>query len=263
MKRLTLIGSLFFAIALCGIGIEHFIYKDFMIGRAPAWPGGVSGKIGWAYLTGAIFIIIGILVIARRKARLPLVLGGVLIFLWAFIRQIPVLVSSSLLSGDWTSAGKALTFFGGCLVMASTFPRIPGDHRSTLITIVNREDELILTGRIALGVFMIISGIQHFMYIPFVASLIPGWFPGNAIFYTKLAGILLIAGGLGLFISPTAKWAAFLTGVMIFLWFWIVHLPRVSVSVSDNIAVFEALGVSGIAFAIAGSLSERNNQSEN
>ena len=46
--------------------------------------------------------------------------------------------------------------------------------------------------------------------------------------------------------------AALLTGVMVFLWVWIVHVPRIFVSKSDNIAVFEALAVAGVAFVLAG-----------
>lgn len=37
---------------------------------------------------------------------------------------------------------------------------------------------------------------------------------------------------------------------------WIVHIPRVTVGMSDQIAVFEALAVSGIAFLLSGQLAE-------
>jgi len=96
------------------------------------------------------------------------------------------------------------------------------------------------------------------MFLQFVATLIPASFPGDPVFWSKLAGVALFAGGVGLFISLTARWAALLSGLMIFLWFWIVHVPRISVSMTDNIAVFEALAFSGIAFVIAGCLHESN-----
>jgi hypothetical protein len=38
---------------------------------------------------------------------------------------------------------------------------------------------------------------------------------------------------------------------MIFSWFWIVFNTASNVSVSDTIAVFEALAFSGIAFIVA------------
>lgn len=257
MEKLILIGRLFFAVGLCGIGVEHFIYQDFLVGRAPAWPEEVPGKIGWAYVTGIIFIAIALMVILKKNARLALVLGGILVFLWALIRHVPVVISAPFLSGEWTSAGKALTFIGGMLSVASTFPKTELSG-SFLSSFVNRQNQFVFTGCICLGIFMIICGIQHFMFLQFVATLIPAWFPGDPVFWTKLAGVALIAGGIGLFIPFTARWAALLSGLMIFLWFWIVHIPRISVSMSDNIAVFEALAFSGVGFVIAGSLYETN-----
>ncbi len=43
---------------------------------------------------------------------------------------------------------------------------------------------------------------------------------------------------------------------MVFSWFWIVHIPRVTVGMSDQIAVFEALAVSGLAFLLSEPLTE-------
>jgi hypothetical protein len=120
---------------------------------------------------------------------------------------------------------------------------------------VNLQNEFVIAARICMGIFLIICGVQHFMFLQFVATLIPTWFPGDAMLWSKLAGVALIAFGIGLFIPQTARWAALLTGIMIFLWVWIVHVPRIGVSVSDNVAVFEALAFSGIGFVMAGYLS--------
>ena len=64
----------------------------------------------------------------------------------------------------------------------------------------------------------------------------------SEVFWAYFAGVALIAGGIGLFVPVTARIAAALSGLMVFSWFWIVHLPRTFVSISDGIAIFEALG---------------------
>jgi hypothetical protein len=99
----------------------------------------------------------------------------------------------------------------------------------------------------------VISGIQHFIYTNFAASLVPAWIPGDARAWTYFTGVALIAGGTGLNIPVTSRLAALLSGLMVFSWFWIVHVPRTSVSVSDGIALFEALAVAGIALLLSGS----------
>ena len=139
---------------------------------------------------------------------------------------------------------------GGALAIAADFQKIPVSGRSFVSRFINGEREFIVAARICLGIFLMMTGIQHFMFTGFVASLIPTWFPGNPVWWTCFAGVTLIAGGAGLFIARTATLAATLSGLMIFSWFWIVHIPRINVSVSDNIAIFEALAFSGVAFTV-------------
>jgi len=121
--------------------------------------------------------------------------------------------------------------------------------------------------RVCLGAFLISSGIQHFLFVPFVATLVPAWIPGPR-FWTYFAGVALIAGGAGLILPWTARLAGSLSGLMIFLWFVMLHIPR-ALAASDAAsrrnewtAVFEALAMSGIAFVLAASLSRRESEVE-
>ena len=252
MDRLIPVGRIFFAIALIALGVEHFIFSDFITGRAPAWPPSIPGGMIWAYVTGITFIATGAAILFGTKARSAAVLAAALIAAWALLRHIPVVAADSLFSGAWTSAGKALTFTGGALAVAGTFPKVSSARTTALVNMVNLEGEFMVLGRVCLGLFLVLTGVQHFLFTQFVASLIPAWFPGDAVFWTYFAGVALIAGGIGLFIPPTVRLAALLSGLMVFSWFWIVHVPRTFLTVSDGIAVFEALGVSGIALVLAG-----------
>lgn len=256
MTKLLQPGRYLFAIGVAGIGMEHFIYGDFMLGRAPAWPEAWPGKILWAYLTGIVFIISALTIFIDKKVRTAMAVTASLLLAWALIRHIPVVAADMLLGGAWTAAGKALVFIGGALAIASGFQRING--RGLIANLFNRDKEFIVFARVCLGIFMVICGIQHFMFIQFVATLMPTWFPGDPVFWSYVGGILLIAGGVGLFIPRTAPMAAMLSGVMIFSWVWIIHMPRIMLSISDNVAVFEALAFSGIAFVITQYPSSNN-----
>jgi uncharacterized membrane protein len=252
MPRLVPIGRLLFALALLGLGAEHFLFATFVTGRPPEWPGSVAGEWLWAYLSGAVVILAGIAILTGWKARKVAMLAGALIFLWAVLRHIPVVATDAPLTSSWTRAGKALMLFAGALAMAGTFPPQPERSATAFGKFLNLSDEFIVLGRVCVGSFLLITGIQHFMYTEFVASLIPAWFPGDAVFWTRFAGVALIAGGAGQLYPRTAPLAALLSGAMVFSWVWIVHLPRTFASVSDGIAIFEALAVSGLAFVLAG-----------
>jgi hypothetical protein len=94
------------------------------------------------------------------------------------------------------------------------------------------------------------------LFVPFVMTLVPAWV-GAARFWTYFAGVALIAGGLGLIVPWTARRAGALSGLMIFLWFVMLHVPRALAAAdaasrrNEWTAVFEALAMSGIALVLA------------
>ena len=251
------VGRWFFGLALLGLGAEHFVFREFVTGRAPAWPDGIPGELVWVYGSGVVVMLVGAAVLARRWGRPAALALGVLVFGWALLRHLPIVATDSLLGGSWTRAGKALTIFGGSFAIAATFPPVQGATTGGWRRFANATDAFVRLGRYCLASFLIVAGMQHFKYLAFVATLIPAWFPGNAILWSQFAGVALISCGVALIFARTAALAGLLAGLMIFSWFWIVHLPRVRTSVSDGIAIFEALMFSGIALVVAGAVAER------
>lgn len=261
MTRILTFGRVCFGLGMVGLGLTHFAFRQFTTGRAPAWPASVPGGVAWAYVTGLVVIAIGVAIVFRWRPRSAAIVGVVMIAGWALLRHIPVLFQTPFLAGSWTQAGKALALIGGLSCIAAVSPTEWTLRRSRLSSIVNGTDSLITVARVCLGIFFLITGTQHFIHTPFVASLIPTWFPGDAVRWTYFAGAALLAGGVGLLVRRSARIAGLLAGLMVFSWFWIIHLPRAMVSVSDGIAVYEALAVAGIAFTIAGALSESSRES--
>jgi len=247
---------LFFAIALLGFGVEHCVFQEFITGRAPGWPSGLAGKMLWADASGICVALTGVAIVARRWGRQATLCLGLVVFVWAVLRHLPIVAGDAFLGGSWTRAGKALTMVGGSFAMAGTFAPIPGESAGGWRRYANATEPFVRFGGICLGCFLIIAGLQHFKFTSLVVSLIPSWFPGDATWWARFAGVALIAGGVGLLFRRSAVLAGLMTGSMIFSWFWIVHLPRMFTSVSDGIAVFEALAFSGIALVVAGALSK-------
>ena len=62
-----------------------------------------------------------------------------------------------------------------------------------------------------------------------------------------------MAGGIGVVIPATARWAAGLAGLMILLWVLLLHVPRAFADLSktgEMGGAFEALALSGVAFML-------------
>ena len=219
----------------------------------------MPGRLAWAYISGAVLIIAGAAIISKKKVRWAGLLIGAMVFLWALLRHIPEVSANPSSGAALTGAGKALTMVGGALAVAGSTSRAEGPGSDTGSGVGGGNQALIFIGRFCLGVFMILCGIEHFVFAEFVAPLVPAWIPGH-MFWTYFSGVALVAGGVGLILTMTARIAALLSGLMIFLWFVVLHIPRAVAAGHDRnewTAVFEALAFSGIAFVLAGSMSKR------
>jgi len=153
------------------------------------------------------------------------------------------------------NAAKAFVFFGGALTVAASFFIEQGGTHSKVFS----NNVLITVGLICLSYFLIICGAAHFKFHEFVPILIPDYIPGH-VFWTYFAGVALLLGGTGLIFKPTRKWAAALSGLMILLWFILLHIPRAMATpnVYDEwMGVGESLSFSGILFVLAGSYSKQ------
>jgi hypothetical protein len=260
MERLAALGRVAFATSLAAFGIQQFIFGDFIPGRAPAWPDGVSGRLVWAYLSGMVLTATAASIFAseargtpafRKAAQLAAAVTGTMIFAWAFLRHIPIAAADPQLGSAWTQLGKAMMLSGGAFAIAGSLSE--PDEQAPWFLDRRLTSQ---TGRACLGIFMIVCGIQHFLWTPFVTTLVPAWIPG-ALFWTYFAGVALVAGGAGLIIPRTAALAGLLSGGMVFVWFLILHIPRAVNAPgpaelrNEWVAVFEALAVSGLAVVLA------------
>jgi uncharacterized membrane protein len=146
----------------------------------------------------------------------------------------------------WTNALKELTLSGGAFIIAG----------SVIETNASTSDKkFIRIGCIFFSITMVVFGYAHFLYPDFVSTLVPSWIPWPY-FWTYFAGIALIGSGLGIILKIRISQIATLTGIMIFIWLIILHIPRAiadpyGAKGNEVTSVFEALAFSGIALMIA------------
>jgi uncharacterized membrane protein len=253
MRNVSNIGRIFYGLAIAGIGLLTIYYRDFPYMLIPPKHSWVPGLVMLAYISGGMFILTGTSIVFEKKTRLVSLLLGIvllLIFCFCFIPYEFIASSNYMHLVDWENAEKELALAAGAFVIAGCFP---GKNESLL----NRfSGKLTYFGAVLFSITMISFGTLHFLYAKAVADYVPSWVP-NRLFWAYLAGAGLIGSGLAIILKIKPGIAATLLGTMIFIWFIILHIPRVIVSPvaylgSEVTSAFLALAYSGIAFVIAG-----------
>jgi uncharacterized membrane protein len=230
------IASIFIALALAVWGIMNFMIGDFIPGRAPSWPEGLPGRLAWAYASGVLLIFSAVsILLPNEKTRFTVICSGIIILAWAGVRNLVAILPALDYGYMLTNFGKSITVGSGLLLIAL-------DKKRSIYTFVC----------VCIGIFFLIGGIQHFIFVDFVKTLVPRWIPGD-VFWSYVAGIGLVAAGIALITGIQRKLAALIAAYMVFIWFLILHVPRgfgETASFNEWIAIFEALFVSAVLVVI-------------
>ena len=236
IDKLLNIGRSMFALGVTALGILCFTNKDFIIGRPPVWDFSYPINPTLAYVSGTAIIISGIAILIHKKGNLAAWLIAILILLLSVSRHILHFMD------DWLNTYKSIALFGSALIVAATY-NIHGKMSNWLIWM----------GTIMLSVFFIACGYSHFKFYDFVKEFIPAYLPMHG-FFAIFAAICLLAGGIGILIPATRKWAALLSGIMVGGWFLLLHIPRFLANTndaSDRMGVCESFAFAGIFFVLA------------
>jgi uncharacterized membrane protein len=233
MKHLAQIARIGVGVAVACSGLMQGVNAEF-VRLVPALPAWVPAPPVLAIASGAALMLIGGALIANWRTR-GAALALTVLLTMVLLARMPEILGNPGAGFVWTNPAKILAMIGGALVLAN-----PG--RGWL--------------RLAAGLlaaFLILAGVQHFVYAGFVDTLVPAWIPPGQRFWTYFSAIALLAGGLGLIWPPTTRLAGLLSGLMVFLWMLLLHIPR-SVgmrSAFELAGVLEALAIAGIAWLVA------------
>ena len=108
LDKVETLGRVFFGISLAAFGVQQFLWGDFVAGRARAFPAMWPGRLGWAFVSGAVLIFGGAAIAVGRWLRASGITVAVMIFVWAFLRNIPVALADRIYGSAWTALGKGL-----------------------------------------------------------------------------------------------------------------------------------------------------------
>ncbi|WP_214072306.1 hypothetical protein [Mucilaginibacter sp. dw_454] len=252
MNKVNTLWRAFYSIGIVGIAVLQLVKGNFMPVIIPSSIPYLPGCLLCIWVVSLLFIVKAILIAGFEKyARSSALFVGVFLLILFLALHLPYQVETNMhfLAG-WSDALKILALSGGAFVVAGSLTNPVAAHKPG-----SWVAKLIPLGRYFFAIDILVAGIMHFLYMPFVAMLVPAWLPWHT-FWGYLAGVALIASALGIILNIQLKLAANLLGAIIFIWFITLHIPRaiadpVSGNGNEIVSVFEALAFSGIAFLIA------------
>ncbi|HXA18729.1 MAG TPA: hypothetical protein VN380_17170 [Thermoanaerobaculia bacterium] len=245
-------GRLLFALSVVASGIYQLV-TGLYVNLVPVNP--VRLPPAWQpYLFGVLFILIGVGLLVRRTVSAAAIALGVLLLVLFFGFVLPPALAHASTGYVWVDPLMILALISG--VSLAVVPR-DGSPGSSLDHVFEKTSRFV---PLALGAFLAYCGVTHFPYAKYVASLIPPWIPAH-MFWTYFAAIALIAGGVGVLVPRTVRLAATLSGIMLFSWVFLVHIPLAisTHTVGEVSRGFQALQDSAVAFMLAGTVRSRQN----
>ena len=206
-----------------------------------------------AYISGAMLMLAGVcIVFGKQTGLIGLLLGTALLLIFCFY-YIPyefTATSNYMHPIEWDNAEKELDMSVGAFIIAGSFAN---KNQNAFARFLYKLARL---ATIVFAITIITFGIDHFLYAKGVSEYIPSWIPDH-MFWTYLAGTALLGSGIAILLKIRIELFAGLLGTMIFIWFIILHIPKVINSSpayikDETTSALLALMYSGVAFVIAG-----------
>ena len=256
MKIFGKVGRIFYGSAIAATGIQQFFFKEFFQILFPPFQG--AGLIYVAYVIGFFLFVSGAAIALDIKTRFfGFALAGLFLLLFIFFYVPYELIFSPYKAyhlGLWINPLKELAYAGGALVIAgeSALSRNTSEIKFHVPVFL---EKLIPLGPVMFSFTMISFGVSHFYYTDTVQQMVPDWIPSH-LFWTYFAAVALIGAGIAIIIKFHVYLIANLLGLMIFLWFILLHMPGALADPTGNnglqvYSAFSALAFSGIALVIA------------
>jgi uncharacterized membrane protein len=227
-NRALVLGPVFEGVALAVFAAEHFLAARDLMSIVPPW---LPGPLFWTYFVGVAWLAAAISFIAWRQVGWSAPLVALLFLIIVATIDVPILPAHLNERLFWTLTVRELAFGGGAMVLAgSVWPR--GSLASSA---------LIRLGRGIVASVLIFYGIQHFLFPLFapgvpLEKLTPAWVPFPAVL-AYLVGIILVLAGIGLFLRPTIRIAAAISGIMLLLLTVFFYVPICALEINTDLAV--------------------------
>jgi uncharacterized membrane protein len=254
MNSLLRSGRWIFAFTVIALGAENIVCA---CGWFPS-PGPNSHSmpvlpfmpsIPWlVILFGVLWLACGAGLLTQRWLRASAYTLGATYIAWTLAYVLPKYIASPGDMGLRTIVFEPLSL--ACIALLLPGPAVTPKWLSTAC-------------RAVIAIAMIVFGVDHFLGLGFIASLLPGWIPWH-VFWVALFGVVFIVCGVGIGFGFLERWSWIAIGLMFAIWVITLHIPRtlgvyhIPGAITDPdewSSLFIAIGLWGGPWAVASGLA--------
>jgi uncharacterized membrane protein len=172
----------------------------------PSW---MPAHLFWAYFVGCALLAAATSLTVRKFVRLSSTLLGLMFFLFVCLIYTRYALAHPKDRFAWAYALRDLSFAGGAWALAGLHSRASSPQLSK---------GMILFGRIVIAVAAIFYALEHFLHPEFapgvpLEEVTPSWVPFPSV-WGYLAGVILLAAGIGLALNKKSRLAAASIGAL-------------------------------------------------
>ncbi|MGB0064207.1 MAG: hypothetical protein WBP85_07155 [Terracidiphilus sp.] len=246
MNAINRSGRWIFSFAIVALGAENILCAHHA-DSIPALP--FLPPIPWrAILFGILWIACGVGLLIERWLRASAYALGATYIFWTIVHVAPQYIANPGDMGLRTIVFEPLSL--ACIALLLPGPAVTPRW-------------LTLACRAIVAVAMIVFGVDHFLGLAFIASLIPNWIPWHE-FWVVLFGIAMIAATIGIGIGVLERWSWIGLGLMFAIWVVTLHIPRTlgfyhipgaTTDPDEWSSLFIAIGLWGGPWALARNLN--------
>jgi hypothetical protein len=258
MNFLLRSGRWIFALAIAALGVENIVcaHGSFQSLGAnshsmPALP--FLPAIPWlVILFGILWIACALGLLTRRWLRASAYTLGATYIFWTLVHVLPKYTAQPGDMGLRTVVFEPLSL--ACIALLLPGPTVTPKWLS-------------IACRAIVAISMIVFGVDHFIGIVFIGSLIPNWIPLHEP-WVAFFGVVFIAAGIGIGLGVLERWCWIAIGSMFAIWVITLHVPRtlgfysIPGAITDPnewSSLFIAVGLWGGPWALAASgLRDKN-----
>jgi hypothetical protein len=204
IKAVLIRGRWVLALAILGLGIERLACVGPLTGTLIE-----TGRFGTLF--GLALGACGVGLLFKRTLRTAAMTLGGLLFLYTLIFEVPRYVAA-----PGNMSFRTVVFEP--LAIAALAWLLPGLN--------SVWSWLARTSRYILALSLIVFGVDHFIGLSFIATLVSPWIPWHR-FWVAFFSAGLVGAGLSIGLNRLLRSGAACIGLMFAIWVFTLHLPRV------------------------------------